>query len=154
MIERERLEELIKDNKRVYDSVDEKYVPLNSTCFIDEKVGVLYWFKGEDFKDDDWVYPLEDLFGTKEEAEWELEFGNITRTETLRLPNYTVAINYIDTDKFILADNSNFKFLLLSNPNNIIIINKQNGNQIFSKPLTKENYIEACAKAKELFLER
>lgn len=31
---------------------------------------------------------ISNLFATKEEAEWELEFGNITRTEKLELPTW------------------------------------------------------------------
>ena len=36
------------------------------------------------------VFEAEDnnVFATKEEAEWQLEFGNITRTEKLELPTW------------------------------------------------------------------
>lgn len=163
MIDRERLKELMKQNATIYGiSKDNEIIVIHSQYIhhpkkfgtnieIKKILNIAYVDMDENTK----VFEVNEhnVFETKEEAEWYLEFGNITRTETLSLPNYTVAINYIDTEKFILADNSSFKFLLLSNPNNIIIINKQNGNQIFSKPLTKENYIEACEKAKELFLE-
>ena len=40
---------------------------------------------------------------TKEEAEWELEFGNITRTETLRLPTFE-EIKKAEFFKFIGKD--------------------------------------------------
>ena len=154
MIERERLEELIKKSATVYEVKYGKVITVdfskNKVRFISKKYITLEPSIVERYGNHKY---FKNLFETTEEAKWFLSFGNITRTETLSLPNYTVAINYIDTEKFILTDNSSFKFLLLSNPNNIIIINKQNGNQIFSKPLTKENYIEACEKAKKLFLE-
>lgn len=47
--------------------------------------GLLY------FWDSDFIehrYGLEDIFATKKDAEWELEFGNITRPEKLELPTW------------------------------------------------------------------
>ena len=141
MITKERLQELIELGATIY------YHKLTNGDYFDI-LDLSHSWVASNIND----LELDRLFETKEEVDWDLEFGNITRTETLSLPNYKVAKTYIDTDKFILEDNSNFKFLLLSNPDNIIIVDKQQGNQTFNKPLTKDNYIEACRLAKKLFL--
>ena len=95
---------------------------------------------------------------TIEEAEWYKEFGCIERTERLELLPYEefikvssftfeskdrtemeMAIWYCDTE------NVNIKTIKITNLSDWNI-------RWFELPLTKENYIKACRKCKELFL--
>lgn len=94
-------------------------------------------------------YCLESIFATKEEAEFELEFGNITWTETLKLPTWKQMQENIDWG----IDCANRKwYLLKSRGHSIIRIEDWTRNGIYEEPLTYENYLEACRICKKLFL--
>ena len=94
-------------------------------------------------------YPLKWLFDTKEDAEFELEFGNITYTKKLELPTWKQMQENIDWS----IDCANRKwYLLKSRGNSIIRIEDWNRNGIYEEPLTYENYLEACRICKKLFL--
>lgn len=84
MITKQRLEELIEQGATIYWNDGGMEIPLNKKCFVENDK--LYWFK-KDFVDDDWVFELEDIFETEEDAHWELEM-TATRTETLKLPKW------------------------------------------------------------------
>ena len=60
-----RLKELIKRKAIIYWCDNGMSFKLNDKCFI--KGNELYWFE-EDFVDNDWVFDLEEIFETKEEA--------------------------------------------------------------------------------------
>lgn len=95
------------------------------------------------------VYKLDQIFATKEEAELELEFGNITFTEKLKLPSWEQIQENIDWG----IDCANRKWCLLkSRGHSIIRIEDWNSNGIYEEPLTYENYLEACRLCKKLFL--
>lgn len=91
----------------------------------------------------------ENLFETKEEAEWYREFGCIERTERLELPTW----EEFDGKKFVWFFDKDHKSCCLHYLNfaNQIFINVD-GDVITIGDLTKENYTIACRKAKELFL--
>ena len=98
MISEQRLQELIEQGATVY-SKHRSYLLKN-----EEKNKLDFWYRriaeikdnklhyiyedSDYYEDSDILIKLEDLFETKEEAEWALEFGNITRTETLNLPSF------------------------------------------------------------------
>lgn len=91
------------------------------------------------------------LCETKEEAEWELEFGNITRTETLKLPKWE-EFNKNSYFQFVSKDMSN---VVLAESSYLEINEYIDGEFVqtfFHKEMNKENYIEACKLAKKLFL--
>lgn len=92
---------------------------------------------------------LEDLFETEEDARWELEM-TATRTETLKMPRFESIIEPNKT--FVLYEDD--KFLGLITVDQQIVINYYKIGEIkriFDKPLTKENYIEACKLCLRLF---
>lgn len=156
MISKERLEELMRncaviygiefDKIESYDLSDED-ICISPAEFRDYGLRIFnslgYW---NDVR-------FENLFESKEEAEWYKEFGNITRTERLGLPTWEI-INkeFKDINKFgsyaiidtagvymdIFVDNYKNKFIVLTTQPRML--------------LTKENYTLACRKCKELFL--
>lgn len=110
-------------------------------------------------------WAFDTLYETKEEAEWALEFGNITRTEKLELPSWEefqkthTTINFYKNGcEYGLhrvnysADRNNpdFKIEVYVFYNDL----EESSDDLFSEPLTKENYIKACRLCKKLFLER
>lgn len=156
MIEKERLEELIKQEATIwcpYYMFDEEGIQLDNKDYID---GEILYVVNEVWKDNFRKQPLklEYLFETKEEAEFALKYQNITRTETLSLPTWE-EIKKEGSSPFFAVD----VFLGFITPLKVIIINKYgNGSgegyieKIFEKPLTKENYYAACELCRKLFL--
>ena len=100
-------------------------------------------------------YGLESIFATKKEAEWELEFGNITRTEKLELPTWEQALEQslevgIGTT---FVDAHKGKWQLIFAKDEIILCDWSLMSRDKSwKKLTHENYLEACRLCKKLFL--
>lgn len=100
----------------------------------------------------------EDLFETEEEAKWFAEFGCIERTERLELPTWEEFSKWDKSIKFYNNSTKYSMYVFVKNKNTKncrIIIYADNGEQdwlVFKQPLTQENYILACRKAKELFL--
>lgn len=96
----------------------------------------------------DYVFEQDLELITNEETEWRLKFGNITRTETLSLPNFDkfkkvgFPIFYCKNGNTITVAWNNTDFSLWENEEECI----------FDEPLTKENYEKACELAKKLFL--
>ncbi len=115
----------------------------------------IYDFSDEPLCPDVFIYSINDidkmkwLFATKEEAEWQLEFGNIERREKLELPTWEQAQENIDWG--IDCANRDW-YLLKLRGHSIIRIEDWNSNGIYEKPLTYENYLEACRLCKKLFL--
>ena len=137
MITKERLKELIEQKATIYQIIRE---PLKI-----EKILLGY---------DEIGTTSEDLYETKEEAEECLEFGNIVREERLELPSWEEFLKLPLWD-----DKNNVEFK--TNKGNTISIFKTEQNEIivlkdiktlFEKPLTKENYLEACELCRKLFL--
>lgn len=163
MISKSRLEELIEQGATIYDpdtmwqSVGE--IKLNKKMKInngrlDGDLGDL-GLKGALCS---CYIPLEDLVETKEEAEWILEFGCIERTERLELPTweeiqkcslYTLYFNNKELYLYRVYFNRKAEMITIEEQNEEYL-------ECFTKikklPLTKENYILACRKCKELFL--
>lgn len=160
MISKERLEELIEQGATIYSN---EYGEIQ---LIKENDLSLY----ENGQNNYILYALEpnkkyhneifdeDLFETEEEAKWFAEFGCVERTERLELPTWE---EFNKWDKSIKFYNNSTKYSMYvfiknkSTKNCRIIIYADNGEQdwlVFEQPLTQENYILACRKAKELFL--
>ena len=110
---------------------------------------------------------VEDIFETKEEAEWHEEFGCIERTECLKLPtweelqNETKKNNCYGCEIFFMGfdeEQEPMQYVLDVRPDDKIYIGftKEIGSKVldmeFEAPTTKENYTIACRKAKQLFL--
>lgn len=153
MISKERLEELIEQGATIwiFNKVDGVYsvnlsllggYMLGETCVITENNGVLI---------------TTHLYETKEEAEWDKEFGCIERTERLELPTWEeikhdFIYNKQSAGNYCVVEFSGFQEysldIVVYNGDAMITISDED----FYEPLTKENYTLACRKAKELFL--
>lgn len=153
MITKERLQELIEQGATIYE------VKFNKIKAIELKYRVEAGYKWQYIK----VYSntsmmgnnhyLINLFETKEQAEWHKEFGNITRTEKLWLPPYEEVMCDLKGKRgvYTVAENDDF-FLEVFIDNEHPKLSQIWVLGLFDMPLTKENYILACRKCKELFL--
>ena len=159
MITRERLEELAKKCIPVYAVTRRDVFKIETS---DPKIGFIGNFVN-------WVVELNgisrrlnahlnDIYETKEEAEFALEFQNITRTETLNLPTWEKIPferqNYY-VKKFTIKNNYDYFGRLVVDDNTIRVMGLVQGilfEEYFNEVRSKENYIEACKIAKKLFL--
>ena len=107
------------------------------------------------------VIDIKYIFDSQEDAEWEEEFGDITRTERLELPTWDEFIkdeNFIEGNEVGFYDDVGIRYKLLKTqytiPKMICLFEEGiQGDYICEKyELTKENYMIVCRKAKELFL--
>lgn len=159
MITKERLKELIEQRAIIYRV---------GMCFIfDYKLDKTYYIEDNNLVqsfcefDDDvvtrYLGTFDELYETKEEAEWQLEFGNIQRTEILSLPSWE---EFCEWDKLI--PNYSFKFTSKAKEHFMLYLWEHKEIFIWSiddrayyrcwGEAIKENYIEACRLAKKLFL--
>ena len=148
MIERERLEDLIEQGAiiyRTYANVCVQEIKLNKANIKTD--GAFLWqkmsgaFKGCGI-------PLDQLFETKEDAEWHKEFKRIPRTDYLDLPTWE---EFLKMKKLFSFNSKKGKLIVYFYDNKTIFVEDEEWN-ILREPLTKENYLKACRKCKELFL--
>lgn len=159
MITKQRLEELIEQGAtiyRTYADVSVQEIKLNKNymkvdnAFLWQKMTGAFKSCG---------IPLENLFETKEEAEWHKEFGCIERTESLELPTWEELFKQdrlLDcyTQEFAIVNNLSVMGVALFGVDftNKIIEVSIGSDKLFVEELTKKNYTLACKKCKELFL--
>ena len=158
-ISKERLEELIEREAKVYDP-DYMWGSVGE-LILNKDMKVVDWrLKGElkSLKVEGGSclcsVPLEDLVETKEEAEWKLEFGNIQRTETLSLPTWKEFQKHCDFFRFTDKYGNKCTIEKYGNYGNKFIDVVQNGVGIIFPYLSynENDYIKACRLAKKLFL--
>lgn len=155
MIKKERLEELVEQGATVYRTyadvsvqevkLNKNYMKVDNAFLWQKMTGA---FKG-------CGTPLEQLFETKEEAEWYREFGCIERTERLELPTWEEFDQSEKLIRFIGKFGQKCKidgYFNLDLQSGFIDVTENGSSQINLPEYTKENYILACRKAKELFL--
>lgn len=164
MITCERLNELIKQGATIY-GIDYGRCLMADMVEIKTK-DIRYSASNDNFQyiykqdGDCYLYEFYEktLFETKEDAEFYSEFGNITRTETLELPNWEEfhGKTYYNKHYGIIfqgkASGCIYQMYEELTPENIIIYDADCQDIVFSKPPTKENYTLACRKCRELFL--
>ena len=165
MITKERLEELIEKGATIY--------LLNDFYSMEIRFDNVDIRKGYKIINNDLVFgvnnptriqELDNLYETREEAEWNLKFGNITRTESLSLPSWEEFCDCKYSNEFTFFANG-FEYNLFATvrnkefgePDTLIIGTNDlkmacGYDEIFEKAYTKENYIKACELAKKLFL--
>ena len=109
-------------------------------------------------------YAIKELFETKEEGEWSLEFENVIREERLDLPSWEEVNDDFYSPRTYATPKKDAYFGLSVYHNNLkeyqpyisVWKGSENPNQprkvIFNEPLFYENYIEACRICKSLFL--
>lgn len=91
----------------------------------------------------------EDLYETQEDAEFAKEFKNIERTEILNLPTFEELKNF-ERFNFKAKDGHRYTIHFISG-SNILVIAGIFTTEYYGEA-TKENYLEACKIAKNLFL--
>ncbi len=166
MITKERLEELIKQGATIWHYEWEEIKLNKYTCEICEVKSLLFhkhigWALQFEYSYNDTTYKgevdINELEEDVEKGKWEEEFGNITRTETLKLPTW----EEFQQSKDIVFHNRDSEYSLYLNKegkNKVMIriwqerINSEYGVCIWGERATKENYTLACRKCKELFL--
>ncbi len=162
MIEKSRLEELIKQGATIYYiDKDISLIFLNEHFDIDE-----IFLLGTD-RFEYWLYcrdvpyePLERLYETKEQAEWALKYQHITRTEELNLPPWEELIDKKKNRRFYINEfvcRNEYDLLVICSlgidfEGKIEIRNVSlNHKLLFQAPLSEENYIKACDLCVKLF---
>lgn len=160
MISKERLEELIKQGATIWDcEVCEIRLVEDSKHIVNLHDNYLYiadyltniaqtssWWE-------DCTMGFDDLFETKEEAEWCKEFSCIKRTDKLELPEW----NSFDNTITLFTSKAGRMCMIqafIKKESNLGYIEVVEGNRIVfsSNQYTKEEYIKACRHAKSLFL--
>lgn len=150
MISEERLDQLIQNETIIYDASSKKYISqlqLNKLMWIDDNY---LCFDRTEYPE---IAFIDCIFETHEEAEWYLQFGNITRTETLSLPAWGKIQKRLEADTSFNV--CSFDEILMFISDMRIIIHNYGYKKlvkVYDKKLTKENYIKACEICKKLFL--
>ena len=151
MITKTRLKELIIQNATIYGNGfgEIELIPDNDISIYENgNNGYILYVLEPNKKYKNEIFD-EDLFETKEEAEFALKYKKIERTDTLDLPTW----EEFDEQKFVWFVDKNQKqcCLYYINCTNKIFINV-NGYVVNIGELNKENYLKACEVAKKLFL--
>lgn len=144
MIAKERLEELIEQGATIYIN-KYKYI---GQCLLNNRMSCNNSIICFDDKDDGEIEFLINLFETKEEAEWHKEFGCIERTERLDLPTWE---EFIEMEEVVFWKKNHRQTIIRVLGTKYIVV-ETSYERFFTGDLTKESYIKACRKAKELFL--
>lgn len=151
MITEERLEELIQQRATVYANGcgEIKLIPENDIEIYENGNDsyILYAFEpNRKYKNEIFA---EELFETKDEAEFAEEFQNITRTETLSLPTFEEFKN-TQLFSFLGKDGNIYTIHFISGFKTLAVVG-MSGNKYYGEA-TKENYLEVCKIARNLFL--
>lgn len=158
MISEERLSELYQNQRTIYwnqpfgDSVIKREVDF-SKIGITEIANNLYL---KDITDKLYNIELEDLYETKEDAEFALEFCNIQRIKKLHLPTWEEVYKDLKNEEegdYTIAEWEDVSFEYERNliADQILLFSKY---EKYNWNASKENYIEACRMAKKLFLSK
>ena len=153
MITKERLEELIKEGAVIYDIFRGDIYPVNLLSLI--KYGDIGFEYHNDYYHCDICRTLSDFYETREDAEWEIEFGRIVRTERLELPTWEEIsrdLQNVSVGTYIVREFDDYILFVLfrMSGKKEIYIRSTIGEEFWE--FTKGNYTLACRKAKELFL--
>lgn len=163
MITKERLKELIEQEATIWDDVHCQIKLINDSKHkIKLLANALY--VAEQFENcatthtwwEDYTIGFYDLYENEEDSKWEEEFGCIERTERLKLPTWET-FRVIGGFSFYDYKHNPISMIICLDPVNVAPCNDciyiaDSKKEYFCKPKTKENYYDACRKAKELFL--
>ena len=175
MITKERLEELIKEKAKVYFIYNESFIAGYSSIVKIKELDLSdfkpIYFTSSNIENDFVAIKsanstinrndFENLFETKEEAEWELKFRNISRTETLNLPTWKKIKRKPTIISFMSKDYKLCKLCLgeivavigngtKSSKKKYVCVRIDKDDHYFER--TEKGYIEACKLCKKLFL--
>lgn len=156
MITEKRLKELIKQGATIYEA---KYNHIEAVDLLKRKLDFISskhnMVRFEPEKNERWQHHkyFDKLFETKEEAEWELKFGNITRVENLSLPSF----EKFKENKYGIsfrgkAPECYYTFYYNNELNDICLYDNDCEEYTNAKTATYENYFEMCKEVRKLFL--
>lgn len=134
MITKERLEELLEEDKVFY-------------WVFNKEINMLHKLSMPSFWERKWEFYSKDCFETKEDAEEYAEFGKIPRIEWLELPSWE-EFNSTKFSYWFMGKNE--KEYHLHNVADEIYIGEK-FEIVFNKPLTRENYDDARRLCIKLF---
>lgn len=96
------------------------------------------------------------LFETKQDAEFQRDYGKIERLDSVSFPNPCELDKTSNFQVYFINPLGKVYRLIASFPNNFIGIHSVEHNKeaenVFFKPATKENYLLACEQARRIFL--
>lgn len=150
MISRERLQELIENDGTVYCVGDNVYKITLDKRYFCILGNYLQWSKFLDKPMLQRTPHIDDIYETKEDAEFAKEFKNVHRIDTLCLPTFE-ELKKIERFDFKAKDGYKYTIHFISGFNTLAITG-QISNKYYGEA-TKENYMEACKMVKKLFLE-
>ena len=148
----------------------EQFEEISNRKYAEDRI-VYIVFKGDEkatalhiVYDDEWLLAhnnLKDIYETKEDAEWEHEFGNIMWTEKLELPTWEQIQPDTEDDSttFIFNSRDGTEYVLTATDCGdddfydwAIEVYSTSGdfNRVFD--FTYDGYLEACRFCKKLFL--
>ena len=143
MIKKERLEELIEKGAMIY-VVNNKVVfeeKLNKHYTHDVLKDCVCW----------WSIPrkrwfFKDCFETKEDAEWYVKYGEVTKTETISFPTYEKIMQDLEgkTGTYTIIDASNVLLEVNLGKHYVDQIYLYTNEDKFNWNLSKEGYEQAC----------
>ncbi len=162
MIEKERLEELIKQGAIIYKLTHNNRIDCRRLRSKMKIVDDSLYFNYKDphlYSNLKWYYSaLYRLFENKEDAEWHREFGCIERTERLEFPTWECMQPKEDEqDVYYNFYNYNHELMGIRVTKQCIALYKSYRCSDLTSTIdifdnTKENYTLACRKCVELFL--
>lgn len=161
MISKQRLKELIGQGATIYSkhrSYKLKNEKVNNTDFWYRTISEIkdnkfhYVYEDSDYYEDfDHLIALEELFETKEEAEFALRYKRIPRTEYLDLPTWDEFTKERDMEEFGFYSKYH-KYTTLKVISDKYLAVEDIWERYYTGELTKKNYISACLLCKKLFL--
>lgn len=158
MITNKRMNELIKEDAVIYDIFQGDIFLVDLTMATKFCDCALEYYN--DYYHCNINRTFSDFYETREEAEWEQEFGYIARTERLKLPTWEDFIKNYQTlgdvtildERCVMFTDKIKTYSLYADDNSIWVGCDNTGTSLFCEDLNKENYIKACRFCKRLFL--
>lgn len=163
MIKKARMDELISQDACIY-HIFQGDIYLVDLTMVKEYGNIGCYEYYNDYYNCNLMFNLSDeIFENREDAEWYQEFGKISRSESLKLPTWK---EFRKSNSGVHFFRNGYEYGLTKarysedekNPDwrveIYVLYNdlEESSDDLFSEPLTKENYIKACRKAKKLFL--
>lgn len=156
MISKERLEDLINEKAVVYDVFcgDVEFIDLTMIKVFGQTDKTLTFEYYNDTFCQLIMRDNNDLFETREDAEWQLEFGNIKRVETIAFPTWEEFKKQNNIFRFIDKQGYKCKIDGYCSPYTGGFIDVVQGGTGLTdlNEFSKENYVKACRLAKKLFM--
>lgn len=148
MITKERLEELIEQGATIYsnDYGEIQLIKENDLSLYENGQNNYILYALEPNKKYHNEIFDEDLFETKEDAEWYVKYGKVTKTETISFPTYEKIMQDLEgkTGTYTIIDASNVLLEVNLGKHYVDQIYLYTNEDKFNWNLSKEGYEQAC----------